>query len=213
MKRVSRKPSFIKADPRVNNLLSFNSQALEWMKALAPFDLYWIEDPVSPDDILGHASVRRAVAPVKVATGEHAHNRVMFKQLLQAGSVDVVQFDCCRLGGVNEALAVLLLAAKFGVPVCQHAGGVGLCEVGQHLAFADALSISGTLEDRMLEHAAHLHEHFVDPIRIRDGRYRAPERPGFSTEILAESRRTYGYPDGAEWAGGQGGAPRGPAVA
>lgn len=175
-------------------------QAIDWVNALKPFDVYWIEEPVSPDDILGHRTVRGGVVPVRVATGEHAHNRVMFKQLLQAGAIDVVQFDCCRLGGVNEALAVLLLAAKFGVPVCQHAGGVGLCEVGQHLAFVDALTISGGLEGRMLEHAAHLHDHFVDPIRIQEGRYLAPEAPGFSTEIKAESRARYAFPDGAEWA-------------
>ena len=143
--------------------------------------------------------VRRGVSPVRVATGEHAHNRVMFKQLLQADAIDVVQFDCCRLGGVNEALAVFLLAAKFGKPVCQHAGGVGLCEVGQHLAFADALSLSGRLDDRRLEHAGHLHEHFRDPIRIRAGRYLAPDQPGFSTEILPQSRIEFAYPGGSAW--------------
>jgi len=177
-------------------------EAIDHVRALAEFQPYWIEEPVSPDDILGHATVRKAVAPVKVATGEHAHNRVMFKQLLQAEAIDVVQFDCCRLGGVNEALAVLLLAAKFGKPVCQHAGGVGLCEVGQHLSFADALCVSGSLEDRVLEHAGHLHEHFVDPIRIEAGRYRAPQAPGFSTELKAESLRDYTFPGGAAWRGG-----------
>ena len=174
-------------------------QAIAHVRALAPFDPYWIEEPVSPDDILGHAMVRRGVSPVRVATGEHAHNRVMFKQLLQADAIDVVQFDCCRLGGVNEALAVFLLAAKFGKPVCQHAGGVGLCEVGQHLAFADALSLSGRLDDRRLEHAGHLHEHFRDPIRIRAGRYLAPDQPGFSTEILPQSRSKFAYPGGSAW--------------
>ena len=177
------------------------AEAIEHVRALAPFGIYWIEEPVSPDDILGHATVRRGVAPVRVATGEHAHNRVMFKQLLQADAIDVVQFDCCRLGGVNEALAVFLLAAKFGKPVCQHAGGVGLCEVGQHLAFADALSVSGRLEDRMLEHAGHLHEHFRDPIVIDRGRYRMPRAPGFSTELKAESRAEYAFPGGAAWRG------------
>ena len=174
-------------------------EAIAHVRALSTFDPYWIEEPVSPDDILGHAAVRRGVAPVRVATGEHAHNRVMFKQLLQAGAIDVVQLDCCRLGGVSEALAVFLLAAKFDTPVCQHAGGVGLCEVAQHLAFADALSLSGRLDDRRLEHAGHLHEHFRDPIRIRNGRYLAPEQPGFSTEILPESRAAYAWPDGAAW--------------
>ena len=180
-------------------------EAIDHVRALARFDPYWIEEPVSPDDILGHAAVRKGVAPVKVATGEHAHNRVMFKQLLQAEAIDVVQFDCCRLGGVNEALAVLLLAAKFGKPVCQHAGGVGLCEVGQHLAFVDALCVSGSLEDRMLEHAGHLHDHFIDPIRIQAGRYRAPEAPGFSTELKAASLREYIFPGGGAWRSGAAG--------
>ncbi len=175
------------------------AEAIEHVRALADFGIYWIEEPVSPDDILGHAAVRRGVAPIRVATGEHAHNRVMFKQLLQADAIDVVQLDCCRLGGVNEALAVFLLAAKFGKPVCQHAGGVGLCEVGQHLAFADALSISGSLEDRMLEHAGHLHEHFCDPIRIERGHYQAPQAPGFSTQLKPESCREYAFPEGPAW--------------
>ena len=178
------------------------TEAIDHVRALAEFGIYWIEEPVSPDDILGHAAVRRGVAPIRVATGEHAHNRVMFKQLLQADAIDVVQFDSCRLGGVNEALAVFLLAAKFGKPVCQHAGGVGLCEVGQHLAFVDALSISGSLENRMLEHAGHLHEHFCDPITIDRGRYRMPRVSGFSTELKAESRLEYAYPHGAAWASG-----------
>ncbi len=174
-------------------------EAIDHVRALAEFDPYWIEEPVSPDDILGHAAVRRGVTPTRVATGEHAHNRVMFKQLLQADAIDVVQFDCCRLGGVNEALAVFLLAAKFGKPVCQHAGGVGLCEVGQHLAFADALSISGSLENRMLEHAGPLHEHFCDPIRIKGGRYRMPQAPGFSTQLKPDSLRDHMFPEGAAW--------------
>lgn len=174
-------------------------QAIEHVRALARFRPYWIEEPVSPDDILGHARVRQGVAPVRVATGEHAHNRVMFKQLLQADAVDVVQFDCCRLGGVNEALAVFLLAAKFQKPVCQHAGGVGLCEVGQHLAIADALSISGSLEQRMLEHAGPLHDQFCDPIRVRQGRYQMPRAAGFSTQLKAESLREHLFPEGAAW--------------
>ena len=178
------------------------AEAIDHVRALAKFGIYWIEEPVSPDDILGHAAVRRGVAPIRVATGEHAHNRVMFKQLLQADAIDVVQFDCCRLGGVSEALAVFLLAAKFNKPVCQHAGGVGLCEVGQHLAFVDALSISGSLENRMLEHAGHLHEHFCDPITIDRGRYRMPQASGFSTELKADSRLEYAYPHGAAWAAG-----------
>ena len=154
-------------------------QAIEWVNALGPVDPYWIEEPVSPDDILGHAHVRRGVAPVRVATGEHCHNRVMFKQFLQAEAIDVVQLDACRLGGVNEALAVLLLAAAFDKPVCPHAGGVGLCEYVQHLSFFDAACVRASDEGRMIEHAGHLHEHFLDPITIERGRYRAPEKPGY----------------------------------
>lgn len=175
-------------------------EAIEHVQALAPFKPYWIEEPISPDDILGHAKVRAGVSPVKVATGEHAHNRIMFKQFLQAGALDVVQFDCCRLGGVNEALAVFLLAAKFNTPVCQHAGGVGLCEVGQHLAVVDALCISGTLDNRMLEHAGHLHEHFVDPIHIERGRYVVPSMPGFSSELTPQALSQFMFPGGSEWA-------------
>jgi L-fuconate dehydratase len=176
--------------------------AINWVKALAEFDLYWIEEPTSPDDILGHARIREAVAPVRVATGEHCHNRVMFKQFLQAGAIDVVQIDACRLGGVNEVLAVLLMAAAQDKAVCPHAGGVGLCEYVQHLAFFDAACVRPSDEGRMIEHAAHLHEHFVDPIRIERGRYLAPQRPGFSVEMKAESRAAFSYPDGVEWRAG-----------
>ncbi|MFI4934347.1 MAG: enolase C-terminal domain-like protein [Caulobacterales bacterium] len=174
-------------------------QAIEWVRALAPCDPYWIEEPVSPDDILGHARVRAGVAPVRVATGEHCQNRVMFKQFLQAGAIDVVQLDACRLGGVNEALAVLLLAAAFDKPVCPHAGGVGLCEYVQHLAFFDAACVRSGDEGRMIEHAGHLHEHFVDPITIERGRYRAPTRPGYSAEIKRASREEFAFPGGAAW--------------
>jgi L-fuconate dehydratase len=174
-------------------------QAIDWVNALAPADPYWIEEPVSPDDILGHARVREGVRPIRVATGEHCHNRVMFKQFLQAGALDVVQIDACRLGGVNEALAVLLLAAAFDTPVCPHAGGVGLCEYVQHLAFFDAACVRADDEGRMIEHSAHLHEHFVDPIRIERGRYAAPRRPGFSVELKAESRTEFEFPMGAAW--------------
>ena len=175
-------------------------EAIEHVRALQPFAPYWIEEPTSPDDILGHATIKKGVAPVRVATGEHGSNRIMFKQFLQADALDVVQFDCCRLGGVNEALAVFLLAAKFGKPVCQHAGGVGLCEVGQHLAFVDALCISGALDQRMLEHSGHLHEHFIEPIRIAKGRYLAPERAGFSTQMQPGSLEAYEFPTGSGWA-------------
>ncbi|MFM8353592.1 MAG: enolase C-terminal domain-like protein [Gammaproteobacteria bacterium] len=175
------------------------SQAIDWVRALAPFDPYWIEEPVSPDDVLGHARIRAAVAPVRVASGEHCHNRVMFKQFLQAGALDVVQLDACRLGGVNEVLAVLLLAAAFDTPVCPHAGGVGLCEYVQHLSFFDAIAVAPSSAGRMIEHAGHLHEHFIDPIRMRGGRYLAPEQPGYSVAMHPESIAEFRFPDGSAW--------------
>jgi L-fuconate dehydratase len=167
--------------------------------AMAPFDLAWLEEPTSPDDVLGHAAIRRGMASVPVATGEHVQNRVVFKQLLQAGAVDVVQIDACRVGGVNENLAVLLLAAKFGVPVCPHAGGVGLCELVQHLAMADYVAVSGTLDGRVLEYVDHLHEHFDDPVRVVHGRYLAPRTPGFSARMRDASVAAHRYPDGPVW--------------
>jgi L-fuconate dehydratase len=173
--------------------------AIAWMRALAPYDPYWIEEPTSPDDILGHAAVREALRPIKVATGEHIANRVVFKQLLQAGAVDIVQIDSARVGGVNENLAILLLAAKFGVPVCPHAGGVGLCEMVQHLSMFDYVAVSGTVEDRVIEYVDHLHEHFVDPVRIVAGHYRAPTRPGLSAQMRPDSLKEYAYPDGPVW--------------
>ncbi|MER7726033.1 enolase C-terminal domain-like protein [Streptomyces sp. NPDC096323] len=172
--------------------------AVEWMTALAPYDPHWIEEPTSPDDILGHAAVR-AAQPVKVATGEHAANRVVFKQLLQAGAVDFVQIDAARVAGVNENLAILLLAAKFGVPVCPHAGGVGLCELVQHLAMFDYVAVSGTWEDRVIEYVDHLHEHFVDPAVIEAGRYTAPAAPGFSARMHPGSIAAHRYPEGPVW--------------
>jgi len=174
-------------------------EAIEWVQALAQFDPYWIEEPTSPDDILGHASVRRGVAPVKVATGEHVQNRIVFKQLLQAGALDVLQIDAARVGGVNENLAILLLAAKYGVPVCPHAGGVGLCELVQHLSMFDYLALSGTTDDRVIEYVDHLHEHFTAPVVIRDGHYTAPRTPGFSATLHAESIAEFRYPDGTFW--------------
>jgi L-fuconate dehydratase len=177
-------------------------QAIEWMKELERFAPFWIEEPTSPDDILGHAAIARAVAPTGVATGEHCHNRVMFKQLLQAGAIHFCQIDSCRLGGVNEVLAVLLMAAKFRVPVCPHAGGVGLCEYVQHLALFDYIAVSGSLEHRHLEFVDHLHEHFVDPVVIRGGRYMAPSAPGYSAAIKRESLDRFRFPSGAAWAGG-----------
>ena len=175
--------------------------AIAWMERLAEFRPYWIEEPTSPDDILGHGAIARAVAPVLVATGEHVHNRTMFKQFLSAGAMGVCQIDACRLGGVNEVLAVLLLAAKFGVPVCPHAGGVGLCELVQHLAVIDYIAVSGRLDGRMIEYVDHLHEHFVEPVAIRDGRYVVPTAPGYGAEMHPESLARYTFPVGAEWAG------------
>jgi L-fuconate dehydratase len=175
-------------------------EAIRWTRALAEFDPYWIEEPTSPDDVLGHAAIRRAVAPVKVATGEHVHNRIMFKQLLQAGALDIVQIDAARVAGVNENLAVLLLAAKFGVPVCPHAGGVGLCELVQHLSMFDYLAVSGSTEDRVIEYVDHLHEHFVTPVVLRDGHYLAPTAPGFSAALRPESVARYTFPGGTYWA-------------
>jgi L-fuconate dehydratase len=175
-------------------------EAIEWTNALAAFDPYWIEEPTSPDDILGHAAVRGAVAPVKVATGEHVQNRIVFKQLLQAGAIDVLQIDAARVGGVNENLAILLLAAKFGVPVCPHAGGVGLCELVQHLSMFDYLALSGTTENRVIEYVDHLHEHFTAPVVMRDGHYTTPLTTGFSATMREESIAEYRYPDGTFWA-------------
>ncbi|WP_316750612.1 L-fuconate dehydratase [Streptomyces herbicida] len=175
-------------------------EAIRWTKALAEFDPYWIEEPTSPDDVLGHAAIREAVAPVKVATGEHVQNRIVFKQMLQAGALDVVQIDAARVGGVNENLAILLLAAKFGVPVCPHAGGVGLCELVQHLSMFDYLAVSGTTDDRVIEYVDHLHEHFLAPVVIRQGHYTAPTTPGFSAAMRPESIARYTFPGGTFWA-------------
>jgi L-fuconate dehydratase len=174
-------------------------QAIEAIEALAEVDPWWIEEPTSPDDILGHRRIREAVAPVRVATGEHVQNRVVFKQLLQLGAIDVCQLDCCRLGGVNEVIAVVLLAAKFGVPICPHAGGVGLCEYAQHVSMFDYIAVGATLEDRVCEFVDHLHEHFVDPVRVVGGRYLAPMTPGYSIEIKPESLSEYAFPDGSGW--------------
>jgi L-fuconate dehydratase len=174
-------------------------QAVEWMRALAPFDPYWIEEPTSPDEILGHAAIRAAVAPIKVASGEHIHNQVMVKQMLQAGSLDVLQIDASRTAGVTENVAILLLAAKFGVPVCPHAGGVGLCEMVQHLAMFDYVAVSGTTQDRVIEYVDHLHEHFTDPVRVRGGRYLAPDAPGLSSQMHPRTLADHRFPDGPVW--------------
>lgn len=174
-------------------------EAIEAMRVLGQFDPYWIEEPTSPDDVLGHAAIARAVAPIRVATGEHVHNRVMFKQLLQADAIGFCQIDACRLGGVNEVLAVLLLAAKFGVPVCPHAGGVGLCEVVQHVSLFDYVCVSADLTDRVIEYVDHLHEHFLHPVVLRGGRYMPPLDPGYSSELKARSLADYRFPAGPAW--------------
>jgi L-fuconate dehydratase len=176
------------------------AQAIEWMKDLAEFKPLWIEEPTSPDDVLGHAAIARAVAPIGVATGEHCQNRVMFKQLLQANAISFCQIDSCRLAGVNEVIAVLLMAAKFGVPVCPHAGGVGLCEYVQHLSIFDYIAVSGLLEGRRIEFVDHLHEHFINPVIIREGRYVPPIAPGYSIAVKPESLEKYEFPNGEVWA-------------
>jgi L-fuconate dehydratase len=169
------------------------------MGELACFDPLWIEEPTSPDDVLGHAAIARAITPIGVATGEQCQNRVIFKQLMQADALHFCQIDACRLGGVNEVLAVLLMAAKFGIPVCPHAGGVGLCEYVQHLAIFDYLCVSASLENRIVEYVDHLHEHFLDPVVVRDGRYVVPMAPGYSIEMSGASRREFAFPDGPAW--------------
>lgn len=174
-------------------------EAIARTRMLAVAKPYWMEEPTSPDDILGHARIRREVKPVRIATGEHCHNRVMFKQLLQAEAIDVCQIDSCRVAGVNENLAILLMAAKFGVVVCPHAGGVGLCEYVQHLSFFDYLRVSCSLEDRVIEFVDHLHEHFLDPVRMERGHYMLPQRPGYSIEMRPESLARYEFPNGTVW--------------
>ncbi|WP_106178246.1 enolase C-terminal domain-like protein [Prauserella shujinwangii] len=168
-------------------------EAIRWMAALRPFDVAWVEEPTNPDDVLAHAEIARAIAPVPVATGEHMANRVMFKQFLQAGALQVLQLDATRVAGVNENIAVLLLAAKFGVPVCPHAGGVGLCEAVQHLSMFDFVAVSGSAEGRVIEFVDHLHEHFVTPVEVHGGRYHAPKAPGAGTEMLARSLAEYAH--------------------
>ena len=174
-------------------------EAIAWMKALGEYDIAWIEEPTSPDDVLGHARIRAAIHPIPVSTGEHTQNRVVFKQLMQAGAVDLIQIDAARVAGVNENLAILLLAAKFGIPVYPHAGGVGLCELVQHLAMADFVAISGLKEDRAIEFVDHLHEHFLTPTSVVGARYQAPQAPGFSAEMKQVSLLSFTYPDGSEW--------------
>ena len=173
--------------------------AITWMNALADFEPYWIEEPTSTDDILGHAAIRQGISPIRVATGEAVHNRIMFKQLLEAAAIDVLQLDATRVGGTNENVAIVLLAARFGVPVCPHAGGVGLCEVAQHFSFFDFAAVSGSQDGRFIEYVDHLHEHFAEPVRVVGGRYQAPRQPGIGAEMLADSRECWTVPDGAGW--------------
>jgi len=175
--------------------------AVSWIKALAGYQPWWVEEPTSPDDVLGHAAIARRVAPIRLATGEHVQNRVVFKQMLQADAVSFVQIDAARVAGVNENVAILLLAAKFGKPVCPHAGGVGLCELVQHLSMFDYVAVTGRMDDRVIEYVDHLHEHFTDPVVVRRGRYLAPAAPGSGATMHAESLRRFSFPDGAVWAG------------
>jgi L-fuconate dehydratase len=176
-------------------------EAVLHMRQLAKFDPYWIEEPTSPDDVLGHATIAREIAPIRVATGEHVQNRIVFKQLLQADAIGFAQPDACRLAGVNEFVAVLLLAAHHGVPVCPHAGGVGLCEYVQHLSLFNYIAVTGSLRDVVVEYVDHLHEHFLDPVVMRNGRYVPPSRPGYSAEMYAESIARHSFPLGAAWTG------------
>ncbi|MGI5273790.1 L-fuconate dehydratase [Nonomuraea sp. CA-218870] len=175
------------------------AEAIAWVTALKPFAPHWVEEPTSPDDVLGHAAIAEGIRPVPVATGEHVQNRVVFKQLLQAGAISYLQIDATRVGGVNENLAILLLAARFGVPVCPHAGGVGLCELVRHLSMFDYVAVTGTMENRVIEYVDHLHEHFTDPVVIENGRYLVPSAPGFSSEMRAESIAAHTYPGGDVW--------------
>lgn len=175
-------------------------EAITSVKALAEFKPLWIEEPTSPDDILGHAAIRKAVAPIGVATGEHGMNRVLFKQMFQAEAIDYCQLDSARLASINEILAVYLMAKKFGVPVCPHAGGVGLCELVQHLSIFDYVAVSGSLDGRVTEYVDHLHEHFVDPCVVKNGAYVLPGRPGYSAEMYEDSIAKYSYPSGDYWA-------------
>jgi L-fuconate dehydratase len=174
-------------------------EAIAQVRALARFDPWWIEEPTSPDDVLGHAAIARAVAPIRVATGEACQNRVIFKQLMQAGAIGFCQVDSCRVGGVNEVLSILLLAARFGIPVCPHAGGVGLCEYVQHLAIFDYVCLNPSLKDRVCEYVDHLHEHFVDPVRIVNARYAAPLAPGYSITMKPQSLDEFEFPTGRAW--------------
>jgi L-fuconate dehydratase len=175
------------------------SEAIEWITALSPFGLDWVEEPTSPDDVAGHLEISRAVAPVRVSTGEHMANRVVARQLVESRAVSLLQIDSARVGGVNENVAILALAAHHGIPIFPHAGGVGLCEAVYHLAFFDYVSVSGVKEDRAIEYVDHLHEHFVDPVRVSKGRYWATDVPGSSQEMMPDTRIRFGFPNGEVW--------------
>jgi len=175
------------------------NEAIKNMRHLQKFNPWWIKEPTSPDDILGHLTIAKAVDPIKVATGEHCQNKVMFKQFLKSGAMSICQIDSCRIGGVNEILSVMLMAAKLNVPVCPHAGGVGLCEYVQHLAMIDYISISGSLENRIIEYVDHLHENFLDPVIIKDGCYMPPSMPGYSITMKKSSIDAFTYPAGQVW--------------
>jgi L-fuconate dehydratase len=174
-------------------------EAVANVRRLAVHDLYWVEEPTSPDDIFGHRAIAEQVRPVRVATGEHVANAVVFKQLIVSGAIDVCQIDACRVAGVNENVAIILLAAKYAVPVCPHAGGVGLCEVVQHLSMFDYVAVAGRRDGRWIEYVDHLHEHFVDPVRIDDGAYVAPLAPGAGARVLAQTISDYRFPEGRTW--------------
>ena len=173
--------------------------AIAWVNGLGDDKIHWVEEPTSPDDILGHKAIQDGIAPIRVATGEHVHNRIMVKQLLQAGAISFLQIDATRVAGVNENIALIAMAKKFGVPVCPHAGGVGLCEMVQHLAMFDAVAVSGHHADRVVEFVDHLHEHFVVPTQIENAHYRAPLAAGIGAEMKPESIRDFHFPDGKEW--------------
>ena len=175
------------------------NEAIRWMRELSEFSPGWIEEPTSPDDILGHAKIARALAPIPVATGEHCHNAVMFKQFMEAGGLSICQLDSCRLASINEIIGVLILAWKFDIPVCPHAGGVGLCEYVQHISMFDYTRVSCSTDGRVIEYVDHLHEHFKDPVRLVNGRYAAPQVPGYSIEMHPETLSQYVYPDGPVW--------------
>lgn len=176
------------------------NEAIAWLNSLGDVNLHWIEEPTNPDDVLGHAAIAQAIAPIRVATGEHVANRVIFKQMIQAKALSFLQIDASRVAGVNENIAMLLMAAKHNIPVCPHAGGVGLCEMVQHLAMFDYVAVAGEHPDRVVEFVDHLHEHFVVPTRIERARYMAPLEPGASAEMYEKSVLDFTYPTGKEWA-------------